>query len=70
MKKVVLFLGIATAVAFASCGNKANNDAPAVETPVVEEVQIIEEVVVDSSTVEAAVVETPVVEEAPAAPAE
>jgi len=35
MKKVVLFLGIATAVAFASCGNR-NVEAPAVNQEPIE----------------------------------
>ena len=37
MKKLVLFLAVATAVAFASCGNKeAKQEAPATEEPAVE----------------------------------
>ncbi|MCI7728059.1 MAG: hypothetical protein PUC14_07615 [Bacteroidales bacterium] len=53
MKKLVLFLAVATAVAFASCGSKAETEETAEEAPVVEEVVVeepaVEEEVVDST---------------------
>ena len=46
MKKLVLFLAVATAVAFASCGNKEakTEEAPVTEEPAVEVVAPAEEV--------------------------
>ena len=43
MKKLVLFLAVATAVAFASCGNKeAKQETPVAEEPAVEVVEEVE----------------------------
>lgn len=64
MKKLVLFLAVATAVAFASCGNKeakteeAAEEVPAVEA-VVETPAVADSVVVDSAAVEAPVEAAP-----------
>ena len=59
MKKLVLFLAVATAVAFASCGSKAEEEAATEEVAPVEEVVEVpaEEVVTDSTVVEAPVEE-------------
>ena len=59
MKKLVLFLAVATAVAFASCGSKAEEEAATEEVAPVEEVveAPAEEVVADSTVVEAPVEE-------------
>ena len=59
MKKLVLFLAVATAVAFASCGSKAEEEAATEEVAPVEEVveAPAEEVVTDSTVVEAPVEE-------------
>jgi len=61
MKKVVLFFGIAAAVALASCGNKqAAPETPAVE---VEEVIVIEDsIAVDAQEEVSVVVEEAVAE--------
>ena len=48
MKKLVLFFAVATAVAFASCGNK---EAKTEEAPVAEEVVAVEEVAAVDTTV-------------------
>lgn len=47
MKKVVLFFAVSAAVALASCGGNANNDAQAVDSTAVE---VVEEVA-DSATI-------------------
>lgn len=52
MKKLVLFLAVATAVAFASCGAK-EEAAEEVAAPAVEEV-VVEEVAADTTAVEVA----------------
>lgn len=59
MKKLVLFLAVATAVAFASCGSKAEEETATEEVAPVEEVveAPAEEVVTDSTVVEAPVEE-------------
>ena len=59
MKKLVLFLAVATAVAFASCGSKAEEEAATEEVAPVEEVveAPAEEFVTDSTVVEAPVEE-------------
>ncbi len=51
MKKVVLFFAVSAAVALASCGGNANNDAQAVDSVAVEVVEAAEEVVADSATI-------------------
>lgn len=67
MKKLVMFVAVATMVAFASCGNKSEK-APATEevAPVAAEEVAVEEVVADSTAAvadSAAVVEETVVAE-------
>ena len=59
MKELVLFLAVATAVAFASCGSKAEEETATEEVAPVEEVveAPAEEVVTDSTVVEAPVEE-------------
>lgn len=59
MKKLVLFLAVATAVAFASCGSKAEEETATEDVAPVEEVveAPAEEVVTDSTVVEAPVEE-------------
>lgn len=61
MKKLVLFLAVATAVAFASCGSKAEEETATEEVAPVEEVVEApaeeEEVAADSTVVEAPVEE-------------
>ncbi|MDR1699325.1 MAG: hypothetical protein LBR75_05840 [Prevotellaceae bacterium] len=56
MKKLVLFFAAATAVAFASCGPKAQ-EAEVVE-PVVEEATIVEEAIVAPADTAAVVADT------------
>ncbi len=51
MKKVVLFFAVSAAVALASCGGNANNDAQAVDSVAVAVVEEANEVVADSATV-------------------
>ncbi len=53
MKKLVLFLAVATAVAFASCGNKEakTEEAPVTEEPAVEVVAPVEEVAGEAAEV-------------------
>ncbi len=51
MKKVVLFFAVSAAVALASCGGNANNDAQAVDSVAVPVVEEANEVVADSATV-------------------
>ncbi|MGM9795485.1 MAG: hypothetical protein ACI3ZZ_04615 [Candidatus Aphodosoma sp.] len=53
MKKLVLFLAVATAVAFASCGSKAETEETAEEA-------VVEEVVVEEPAVEEEVVDSTV----------
>ena len=60
MKKLVLFLAVATAVAFASCGRIAEEETASEEVAPVEEVDEApaeEEVAADSTVVEAPVEE-------------
>ena len=59
MKKLVLFFAVATAVAFASCGNK---EAKTEETPVAEEVVAVEEVAAVDTTVAEVAADTVVAE--------
>lgn len=62
MKKLVLFLAVATAVAFASCGNKAENEGEAAEevAPVEEIAPVNEDVVAPVAEVaDSTVAETP-----------
>ncbi|MBR6520421.1 MAG: hypothetical protein IKT77_05520 [Paludibacteraceae bacterium] len=59
MKKLVLFFAVATAVAFASCGNK---EAKTEEAPVVEDVVAVEEVAAVDTTVAEVVADTVVAE--------
>lgn len=51
MKKVVLFFAVSAAVALASCGGNANNDAQAVDSVAVAVVEEANEVVADSATI-------------------
>ena len=64
MKKLVLFFAVATAVAFASCGNKEAKTEEAVveEAPVVEEVVAVEETVAVDTTVAEVAADTVVAE--------
>lgn len=59
MKKLVLFFAVATAVAFASCGNK---EAKTEEAPVVEEVVAVEEVAAVDTTIAEVAADTVVAE--------
>ena len=60
MKKLVLFFAVATAVAFASCGNK---EAKTEEAPVVEEVVAVDTTVAEVAEVAADTVVAEVVAE-------
>lgn len=71
MKKLVLFLAVATAVAFASCGNKETKQEAPAEEPAVEVVAPVEEVTpepevapVEAATPEGEIVAEEVVETA------
>lgn len=55
MKKVILFFAVA--VVFASCAQKANEEAPAVDSSAIVVEEVVDSTVVDS----AAVVDTTVV---------
>lgn len=55
MKKLVLMAAAIVAVSFASCGNKAANNAET-EAAAVEEVAVVEEVAADSVVADTAVV--------------
>lgn len=66
MKKLVLFLAVATAVAFASCGSKAESDENATE----EQVEVVEEAPVAEEAPAAEVVDSTVTETPAEVPAE
>ena len=61
MKKLVFVFAAVVAMSFASCGQKAAQEAP------VADADSIEAVAEDSAAVDSAVVDSAVVEEAPAA---
>ncbi len=63
MKKLVLFFAVATAVAFASCGNKEAKTEATEEVVAVEEVAVVEEVAADTTIVEEVAADTTVVAE-------